>query len=391
MQRMNRRAAGACVAGLGAVAWLGIESLTVTARAQTPAGSPVIDEVVSAVCQKRVVLLGELPSHGEALAFDAKSKIAEQLIARCGFTALLFEAPIYDFIGFERAVAARAAAPEQLDDAIGRFWMTRELAAWRRGLFDAATAGKLTIGGIDDQISITSRYAISELPRLVAAATSERSATMCREVVSRHLGYRYDDTNPFDEAEQRRLRTCAQDAAKAADANASASATDRAMLNAFARYCDRQVPGATSSRDESMYRNLAWHLDRLPANSRVIVWTATVHAAKTRGSLADVPLGARAVEALGDRVASVGFTAYSGFTSRAARPATPIAEAAADSLEAVSTRDAGWAVVGDAKLRAFGRVPSRLLGRFVADTWSDYFDVVLVVRQEVAPTFDPWK
>lgn len=361
------------------------------ARVQERTPQSIVDSVVDAVCQKQIVLLGELPTHGEAQAFDAKSRIADRLIAQCGFKAVLFEAPIYDFIGFERAADARTATPEQLDDAIGRFWWTRELTSWRRALFEAATRHRVVVGGLDDQVSITSHYAQAALPRLVAAASSESTATECGQTVSRHVNYTYDATHPFDEREQLRLQGCARNAADTAAANKSLDPADRVMLESFARYADRQRPGVTSSRDESMYRNLAWYLDRLPAKTRVVIWTATVHAARQRGSLPDVPLGARAVERWGDRVGTVGFSACAGSTSRAARPATPIADAPPGSLEATATKDSAWALLNSERLRAIGRVPSRLLGKFVTDTWSDYFDVVVVIRQEVAPTFDPWK
>ena len=140
-----------------------------------------------------------------------------------------------------------------------------------------------------------------------------------------------------------------------------------------------------------MYRNLVWYLERLPANSRVVIWTATVHAARQRGSLSEVPLGARVVERWGDRVGTVGFTAYAGYTSRAGRPASLISDAPPESLEATATSESAWALLDSEKLRAIGRVSSRLFGRFVSETWSDYFDAVVVIRQEVAPTFDPWK
>jgi erythromycin esterase-like protein len=234
-------------------------------------------------------------------------------------------------------------------------------------------------------------YAQSALPRLVAAASSESAATECRQRVSRNVGWTYDARNPFDEREQLRLQQCARHAADAAAANRSHDAADRVMLESFARYADRQRLGATSDRDESMYRNLVWYLERLPANSRVVIWTATVHAARQRGPLSAVPLGARVVERWGDRVGTIGFTAYAGYTSRAGRPASPLSDAPPGSLEAAATSESAWALLDSEKLRALGRVSSRLLGKFVSETWSDYFDAVVVIRQEVAPTFDPWK
>jgi len=384
----THRAYGPLIACIASVAWLPGGTV---ARAQERTAQSIVDGVVSAVCQKRIVLLGELPTHGEAHAFDAKSKIADRLIAQCGFTAILFEAPIYDFIGLARAAETRTATPEQLDNAIGRFWWTRELTPWRRALFEAATRQRVVVGGLDDQVSITSHYAEAALPRLIAAASSESAATECRQTVSRNVGWTYDAKNPFDEREQLRLQQCARNAADAAAANRSLDAADRVMLESFARYADRQRLGVTSGRDESMYRNLVWYLERLPADSRIVIWTATVHAARQRGSLSEVPLGARVVERWGDRVGTVGFTAYAGYTSRAGRPASPISDAPPESLEATATSESAWALLDSGKLRAIGRVSSRLLGKFVSETWSDYFDVVVVIRQEVAPTFDPWK
>src|SRR5436190_22996573 len=119
MRRTHRRAYGPLIACMASVALL---PLGTVGRAQERIPQAIVEGVVDAVCQKQIVLLGELPTHGEALAFDAKSKITDRLVAQCGFTAILFEAPIYDFLGFERATETRTATPEQLDSAIGRFW-----------------------------------------------------------------------------------------------------------------------------------------------------------------------------------------------------------------------------------------------------------------------------
>lgn len=397
---LNRRIHGAIAMGLvrgtptpllacaALAAWM---SSAAVAHAQEGPPQSIVDGVVRAVCQKQVVLLGESPTHGEARGFDLKARITDRLLAQCGFTAVLFEAPIYDFVGLERAVDARTAVAEQLDNAVGRFWWTRELAPWRRALFEAAAQKRLVLGGLDDQVSITSQYARAELPPLIAAASPEGTAAECREVATRHLGWTYDANRPFDEREQRRLQRCARNAADAIAASRSADAADRVMLASFARYADRQIPGMTLGRDESMFQNLVWYLDRMPANSRVVVWAATVHAARAQASLSERPLGAHAVERWGDRVGAIGLTAYAGFTSRAGRPPSPIAEAPAASLEATATSASPWALLDSAKLQTIGRVSSRLLGKFATETWSEYFDAVIVVRQEAAPTFDPWK
>ncbi|WP_239492447.1 erythromycin esterase family protein [Luteitalea sp. TBR-22] len=388
---MSRRSARAIVAMLACVVSGALLSTSQAMHAQERVPESIVERLVATTCDKRVVLLGELPSHGEAHAFDVKARLVDRLIAQCGFTAVLFEAPMYDFVGLARAIEARTATPEQLDEAIGRFWWTRELGTWRRSLFDAATARRVTLGGLDDQVSITSRYARATLPGLVASASPEPRAAECREVVDRHLRWTYDAAHPFDEAEKQRLQQCSRNAADTATSRGAFDASDRAMLESFARYAARQRSDGTTGRDASMFRALEWHLTRLPANSRVVVWTATVHAAKQRGTWPEPPLGALAVERWGDRVAAIGFTAAAGASAMAGRPARPLAAAPPESLEATATRDTPWALLDAPALRRLGSVPSRLLGAVGSDTWADSFDAVVVIGQEVAPTFDPWK
>jgi erythromycin esterase-like protein len=389
--QVGQQAGRTFVVSLACLAGVALMATSVTARAQDRAPEAIIDRLVTATCAKQVVLLGELPSHGEAHAFDVKSRVVDRLIAQCGFTAVLFEAPVYDFVGLGRAIEARTATQENLDNAIGRFWWTRELAPWRRSLFEAATARRVTLGGLDDQVGITSRYARATLPALVASASPAPRAAECRDAIDRHLNWTYDATHPFDDAERQRFYTCAQDAATAAATLPSLDASDRAMLESLARYAGRQRADGTPGRDASMFRTLQWHLERLPANSRVVVWTATVHAAKQRGTWPEMPLGALAAERWNDRVAAIGFTAAKGTTAMAGRPARSLTPAEPGSLEATATRDTTWALLDATALRGLGQVPSRLLGGVRSATWADSFDAVVVIGEEIAPTFDPWK
>ena len=97
-------------------AWFGLLLVPGCARAQQADLDAVATRVADAVCGSQVVLLGELPSHGEARAFEAKAKIAQQLIDRCGFDALLFEGPQhaggYMLAGREHAVDLFAKAEQ---------------------------------------------------------------------------------------------------------------------------------------------------------------------------------------------------------------------------------------------------------------------------------------
>jgi len=386
--------------------------------------------VAAAVCSKSVVLLGELPEHGEARGFGVKRRVVERLVARCGFRAVLFEAGSYDFFGLERAIATTRRDPSGPDGAaagagrtdslelalaraIGGLWWTRELAGWRRWLVHEAVAGRVAIGGLDDQPSATAAYARATLPGLVGAAAPPARADECREAVARYLGWSYTPTLPYDSTERARLADCARLAADRAPAARTSAAppaepqtSNEVMLDNLASYFARErgaaQRGATAplDRDLVMARNLAWWSARLPRDARIVVWTATTHAARAPGAqpvlpLGVPPMGARLAERWGDRLAVIGFTALRGQWSRAGQPSQPLAPLPPNALEARALAGgsagdtAGWGYLDRATLRSLGSVPSRLFGKITTSDWSAAFDGVLVIRDEAAPTFEP--
>jgi erythromycin esterase-like protein len=363
-------------------------------RQSSRRGSMAVERVVESVCRKQVVALGQLGNHGEAKGFQAKAEIVRRLVERCGFDAVLFEAPIYDFLGFEASVAGGTATDAQLDRSIGRFWLTRELAEWRRWLFERASKRKLIVGGVDDQVSITSDYARATLPGLVEASIRAGGPKGCGEIVERHLYWRYNASKPFDESEQQKLYNCTRSAADGAEIStrmARAPSPEQRMLASLAGYAGRQRGiKAAPERDHAMYINYEWYAARRPMARKVIIWTATVHAARRQGSLTMRPLGAWLAERHGNRFAAIGFTAFSGMSSQAGGPPKPLEKAPTGSLEARFAQVDEWTFLNSQKLRKIGKVSARLFDKSIDADWSTYFDGVMVVRDEVAPTFDPW-
>ncbi|HEV3052951.1 MAG TPA: erythromycin esterase family protein [Longimicrobium sp.] len=391
----------------------------------SPAVPPAIDDleeqaaarVAAAVCGKRVVILGELPEHGEARGFGVKARVVERLVAQCGFSAVLFEAGSYDFFGLERAIAAaprgpgRAPAAGSADSlelalarAIGGFWWTRELTGWRGWLLHQAMAGRVAIGGLDDQPSATAAYARATVPGLVGAAVPPARSAECQEAVARYLNWRYTEAVPYDSTEKARLADCtrvAADRATAVPTSGERGTPDEVMLGDLASYFAREAGAAGApDRDLVMAQHLAWWSARLPQDARIVVWTATTHAARARGPdpllpLRVPPLGARLAEPWGDGLAVIGFTALGGQRSRAGGPIQLLAALPAHSLEARALAAgtagdvAGWAYLDQAALRSLGPVPSRLFGEVATTDWSAAFDGVLVIRDEAAPAFEP--
>lgn len=362
--------------------------------------------VADAVCDRRVVLLGELPEHGEARGFGVKARIVERLVTRCGFRAVLFEAGSYDFFGLERAIAttraplgaARADSLElALARAIGGLWWTRELADWRRWLVREAVAGRVAIGGLDDQPSATAAYARATLPGRVGAALPPSHAAECRKAVTRYFSWGYTPALPYDSTERTRLADCgrrAADRATAARSSTGQLTPDQVMLADLASYFAREATGSPD-RDRVMEQHVAWWAARLPRDAKIVVWTASTHAARAPGAhpvlpLGVPPLGARLAERWGDRLAVIGFTALRGQWSRAGQPSQPLAPLPPHALEARALGDAaGWVYLDRAALRSLGAVPSRLFGEVKTVDWSNAFDGVLVIRDEAAPTFEP--
>jgi len=375
--------------------------------------------VADAVCSKRVVLLGELPEHGEARGMGVKARIVERLVQRCGFRAVLFEAESYDFFGFERAIAATrtpgghaaAASGARADSlelmlarAIGGLWWTRELAAWRQWLVREAVADRAVIGGIDDQPSATSAYARATLPGLVGAAVPVARAGECAQAVTRYMNWSYTAAQPYDDSERTRLADCTRLAAnRGPDTRPT---PDDVMRDDVASFFARERAGAaggateTPDRDSIMARHVAWWSARLPRDAKIVVWTATTHAARASGAQAVLPrgvppVGARLTERWGDRLAVIGFSALRGQWSRAGQPSQPLATLPPNALEAraFAARAAGdtaaWTYLDRTALRSLGPVPSRLFGKVVTTDWSTAFDGVLVIREESAPTFEP--
>lgn len=392
----------------------------------TPAVPASIDDleeraaarVAAAVCGKRVVLLGELPEHGEARGFGVKARVVERLVARCGFSAVLFEVGSYDFFGLERAIATTprdpggapaAGSADSLELALGRaiggFWWTRELAGWRRWLLHEAVAGRVVVGGLDDQPGATAAYARATMPGLVGAAVPPAHSAECQEAVARFLNWRYTDAVPYDSTEQARQADCtrlAADRVTVGRTSAERGTPDEVMLGDLASFFARAggVAGAPD-RDLVMAQHLAWWSERLPKDSKIVVWTASVHAARGLGrnpvlTRREPPLGARLAEPWGDGLAAIGFTALRGQRSRAGGAIQPLAPLPPNSLEARALAAgtagdvAGWAYLDQAALRSLGPVPSRLFGDAVTTTdWSAVFDGVLVIRDEAPPAFEP--
>jgi erythromycin esterase-like protein len=347
-----------------------------------------IERAVRDLCRRDVVLLGEDASHGGGRTLEVKTEILKRLTARCGFGAVLFESQFYDLLAHARAIDAGTATERELRDAIGPLWSRAEQA---RPLFAflhrESLAGRLRVGGIDPQVGgVSGRYARDALGAALASALDPARRAACRETFDRHNGWRYDDTHPLDAAEQARLRACSDAVRAAVPAKDDALA---AMSAAYARYLDMAMSGDGDMRDLGMFELLQWHRARWPRGTKLVVWCATVHAAKRLDGIAPPmrPLGAHVHAAFGDRAAVVGFTALSGAFGNpgAAGSPNPLPPVDAASLEVRTLADgAGLRYLDRRALKRLGTIAARPINyrRVHAAPWAEVLDGLIVLREE---------
>lgn len=360
--------------------------------------STELDRAVQALCSKQVVLLGEDSNHAGATTIAVKARLVKRLIRECGFRGVVFESQFYDMLDFEQSVAAGTASQKQLADGIGALWSRyAAFAPLEHWLFAEAKAGRLLVAGMDPQVGgATSHYTEQQLPELMSSALSGDRRKQCKAFIGRHDRWEYDDAQPFDAGALKHLRICLRDIRERLDATDVRPATMlSAMVNSYANYLEFAQGDAHGLRDRAMYKNLEWIRMHWPAGTRVVVWCATVHAAKMLGGVtADArPLGSYVAEALGDRAAAIGFSALRGSYGHTGGHGTPrpLAVAPPGSLEAKAFTAAGLRslrFVDRAQLRALGRVSARAIEYDRPETqhWSRVLDGIIVLREETAAT-----
>ena len=165
----------------------------------------------------------------------------------------------------------------------------------------------------------------------------------------------------------------------------------------FARDFTQDLPGVDSgtrllnARDGSMYQNFRWLVSKLPAGSKVIVWTATTHAAKdprrVPGFESRVPLGKLLQDDYGARSFALFISAASGSYALARQPVQQLSPAPEGSLERRAFEGAGDArYYGRNELHELGVIAGRALGTgFTTAMWDELCDGLVVFREERPP------
>lgn len=386
------------IRGLGWRIWLFMSLVLVcfcvspSAQAETAGVSdaPAMDAALHDLCDRKVVLLGEAGTHGDGHTIAFKVQLVQRLVDECHFKAVLFESNFYEFGHVEQLRQAGAPiTPDQVSAAIGGLWnRDTDMQPLITFLADRANRRKLALGGVSDDIGqFGQTYANDTLPVMLTAHLEAADAAICRDAFKQRIYWDYTDAAPYDDGKKQVLQGCL---GKIRVALPAADAFDLAIVASMKRCIDRDLVATPSDEyEKSMFLNFQDIAAHLPRGAKIIVWAATVHAAKldlAKDGSETQTLGGYISQAYGSKAFALGFGAQGGVYGLAGQKATRDVPSAPDgSLEAVALSAAATSAYVDAKrLKALGKFPAALFFHTYVDfDWNRAVDGVVVFKTEV--------
>jgi erythromycin esterase-like protein len=367
------------------------------------------DRILHELCGKSVALLGESPLHGFGRTLEFKVALIPRLIDECHYNAFFIESGTYDFLNVQKRLKSRQEVAEpMIAAAIGGLWAAQEMQPLIPFLLDRAKAGRVVLGGLDDQLQ-SGTYAQREMPSDLVEYLQGDEKARCLAILQRHTLWQYNDDSPYSPKDKALILGCVDSIETSLTKAPSSEAPFRdyyaAMVESlkrpFAWDFRQDVPKGVdedildrNDRDRWMYLNFQWLLSRLPAHSKVIVWAANTHVAKNLSSVPGeenlVPFGSYIRRDFKSRAFALGFSEYSGSYAMTGQPVRPLSAAPSDSLEAqaFAGRASDTAYLSLKELRKFGSIPARALGSsFKTARWSEVLDGIVIFREEHAPEF----
>jgi erythromycin esterase-like protein len=367
----------------------------------------IADQVVHDLCGKRVALLGEPPMHGFGNTLEFKVEVARRLVDECHYNAFFIESGAYDFLNIQRALkSGQTVTVPMIAAAIGGLWATREVEPLIPFLLEKARGGVLVLGGLDDQLG-RGTYAQRQMPADLVEYLQGDDKVQCLAILQKHTLWQYSSDAPYSPKDKALMLGCLDkiEANLSLPRDGDAREYELAMIGnlkrSFARDFKHDVPFGVdpntqdfNDRDHSMYMNFRWLMSRLPPDSKVIVWTATSHAAKDLSGVPGqekwVPLGSYIRREFKGQAFVLGVSAYSGTYGMAHQPVRPLAAAPANSLEGQAFVDGDSAIryLNSSQIRKLGSILARPLGPdFKTANWGDVLDGLVIFREERPPLF----
>jgi erythromycin esterase-like protein len=284
-----------------------------------------------------------------------------------------------------------------ISSAVGGLWkFDREFAPLVPYLFAQARAGRVALGGLDDQLGSAGAFFANDamLAELTDYLDQPRRGE-CREILRMRIYFQFPN---YAAPEHGQVASCLagiEAALSHADTTAKTQ-LHREMMLSMTRVISRELLAQDiyiQQRDRSMYLNFRWLAAHLPARSKIILWGATAHMTNDAGADRHYDgatnLGSLIRRDYKQQSFALGFSALSGsYRYSRSQPDRAVAIAPQDSIEsralAGARRDTVYLDLPH--LKAIGTVPGRLLGDdFVTAAWQRALDGVVVFRQQRPP------
>lgn len=350
------------------------------------------------LCDKQIVIMGEGSSHDEGATVAFKSKLARDLIQDCGFSLMVFEASFYQFVNLNRQLSAgKPVSRDEIDASIGWLWRNQvDVEPLMTFLHEEANAGRVTIAGMDDQISGRGQdYANLELPIALTERLDTGRQTKCREALNKHIYHHYKEGDRFDTPKKAFILSCLQTSDDPGDWEDTQMAAMRASLIRDIQRDLMDRPARIIGRASSMFTNFEYWFDHYD-KPKTIIWSATVHAAKSGAvttSFGDAPNTGELINSrFGDDAYALGISALSGSRGRPGRAPKILPEAPGNAIEAMAFKDKedDLVFVDSDALAAFGAAPAAGLGsQYTVKDWSALLDGLVVLRTQRPQTLMP--
>ena len=358
--------------------------------------------VTHQLCQRQVVMLGESASHGDGHTEAFKVALVEKLVNECGFDSVFFEASHYEFININRHLrGSKAVSVDQVSAAIGGLWkFDQEFQPLVPFLLEKAVAGKIFLGGIDDQLGeLGQDYANVVMIGNLTMVLPQPESQECGLALHRRIYSEDAEADGYPKSDRAEISTCLSDIRSYYAEDKSKDRTNDEewleMIDATQRWISRDsLPDAEQivARDKSMFRNFQWLRRQRPRRHKVILWAATVHIAKqadpTWADHTGTNFGSFVHQEYGARAFSLGFAVLTG-TYRRGHDVHDQPTAPRDSVEVQALGESGLdaVYVGPAQLKAMGTRPGAIFRHsYQTLKWSNFLDGVVVFRMEFPPT-----
>lgn len=366
-------------------------SLSLSANQQYKAQA--LNEALMNMCNKNIVLLGEDTHHGSGKTTELKLAIIKKLVEECNFTAVFFESPVYEFLNFDREAKSKEPSVQQLSQSIGGLWsefsVTQPLISY---LFEKSRNKKVRLFGIDPQLAANQPFTQKELPKKLSSFLGTSSKEYCLEELNRYLNWQYSSENPYGPETKSKIASCISKMQKSIEeaksllpSNDESLDDELFMVQNMRKYFTFERKNYFNQRDLAMAENFNWYYSKLPVNSKVIVWTASIHAGKTltprlKGKTS---MGAHLKQTFNERMFSLGFTASSGEFGRTLDKTVPIKASKLEKLANLTGKD-DLKYLNISELSKLGVIDSQAItyGKIDSVDWSKVFDGLLIMSAE---------